>query len=81
MRSLVSVPSGGSSSVGTGVGSALLGVVKYMVLLVVSILLRNTNPRLRIDQTVRFFWLRLAPAAIVAVVLSLVGISKGLSWL
>jgi len=54
---------------------------KYVLLVALVTLVRNTNPRLRIDQTMRFFWFVLTPAAIVAMILTLVGISKGLSWL
>jgi len=54
---------------------------KYLLLVVLVTLIRNTNPRLRIDQVVRFFWFRLAPAGVVAMILALVGITKGLSWL
>ena len=36
-------------------------------------LIRNTNPRLRIDQTMRFFWFGVTPAAVVAVALALKG--------
>ena len=54
---------------------------KYLLLVALVTLIRNTNPRLRIDQTVKFFWFALTPAAILAVVLALVGISKGISWL
>jgi NADH-quinone oxidoreductase subunit H len=54
---------------------------KYVLLVALVTLIRNTNPRLRIDQTVRFFWYRLTPAAIVAVILALAGLSRGLAWL
>ena len=54
---------------------------KYVLLVVLVTLIRNTNPRLRIDQTVRFFWFFLTPTAILAMVLALVGIAKGVSWL
>ena len=54
---------------------------KYVLLVALVTLIRNTNPRLRIDQTVRFFWFVLTPTAILAVVLALVGIAKGVSWL
>jgi NADH-quinone oxidoreductase subunit H len=54
---------------------------KYVLLVALVTLIRNTNPRLRIDQTLRFFWFRLTPVAVVAVVLALVGRAKGLSWL
>ncbi|KPK84131.1 MAG: hypothetical protein AMJ81_06415 [Phycisphaerae bacterium SM23_33] len=62
----------------TGV-PAFLG--KYLLLLTLVTLIRNTNPRLRIDQAVRFFWLGLTPLAVLAAVLALVGRYKGLSWL
>jgi NADH-quinone oxidoreductase subunit H len=55
-------------------GSALLGVGKYLVLLVVAILLRNTNPRLRIEQAMRFFWGPVTGVALLAVVLALIGV-------
>ncbi len=68
-----------------GLGSSWLGMLaflgKYLLLVVLVTLIRNTNPRLRIDQTVRLFWFYLTPAAIVAVILALVGISKGIPWL
>jgi len=60
---------------------ALFFVLKYLLLVVLMVLIRNTNPRLRIDQTMRLFWYRLTPAAVVAAALTLVGISRGLRWL
>jgi len=54
---------------------------KYLLLVALVTLIRNTNPRLRIDQTVRFFWFALTPAAIVTMILAMAGISKGISWL
>ena len=54
---------------------------KYVLLVALVTLIRNTNPRLRIDQTVKFFWFGLTPVAIVAVILALTGVSKDLSWL
>jgi NADH-quinone oxidoreductase subunit H len=47
---------------------------KYVVVLVLVVLMRNTNPRLRIDQTVRLFWFGLAPVAAVALVLAWYGL-------
>jgi NADH-quinone oxidoreductase subunit H len=32
------------------------GILKYLLILVLFILIKNTNPRLRIDQALRFFW-------------------------
>ena len=53
---------------------------KYVALIVLVTLIRNTNPRLRIDQTVRFFWFRLTPVGVLAVILALCGLAKGVSW-
>ena len=48
-------------------------ILKYVVLLVIIILIKNTNPRIRIDQATRFFWGPVAIAAFLAVVLALIG--------
>jgi len=48
-------------------------VVKYILILVVIILIKNTNPRLRIDQAISFFWKLMAPLAAVGVVLAFLG--------
>lgn len=39
-----------------GKGSTLIIVLKYIALLVIAVLIRNTNPRVRIDHAMRFFW-------------------------
>jgi len=49
-------------------------VGKYVLLVALTTLIRNTNPRLRIDQALKFFWFGLTPLAIVAVVLALAGV-------
>jgi len=51
----------------------LSGVLKYAALLVVIVLIKNTNPRLRIDQALRFFWGPVSAAAFLAVILALFG--------
>jgi NADH-quinone oxidoreductase subunit H len=48
-------------------------IAKYCTILVISILIKNTNPRLRIDQALRFFWGPVLGLAVVAVILSLIG--------
>jgi len=58
---------------GQSVGSALLGLVKYLVLVVLVILIRNTNPRLRIEHAMRFFWGPVTALAILAVAIALLG--------
>lgn len=45
--------------------------VAYVVLLVLYVLIRNTNPRVRIDQAMRFFWYGLAPVGVVCLLLAL----------
>ena len=48
-------------------------VWKYAVLLVIIILMRNTNPRVRIDQAMRFFWGKMTAIALIAVLLAVMG--------
>jgi NADH-quinone oxidoreductase subunit H len=54
-------------------GSAAIGFLKYVALLVVTVLIRNTAPRLRIDQAMRFFWGPVTILALIAVILALMG--------
>jgi len=55
-------------------GFNFLSMWKYVVLLVIIILIRNTNPRVRIDQAVGFFWGKMTLFAILAVVLAIKGL-------
>jgi len=48
-------------------------ILKYVVLLVVIVLLRNTNPRVRVDQALRFFWGPMTALSLIAVILALAG--------
>ena len=45
-------------------------VAQYLAILAVMIVIKNTNPRVRIDQAVRFFWRIPTLLAVVAVVLA-----------
>lgn len=54
--------------------SILWGILKYVLLLVLIILIKNTNPRIRIDQAMKFFWGPVLGLSIIAVILSLWGI-------
>jgi len=54
---------------------------KYVLLVALVTLIRNTNPRLRIDQAMKFFWYGLAPVAAAALALALIGSSEGIAWL
>lgn len=52
----------------------LWSILKYVVLLVLVILIRNTNPRVRIDQAVKFLWGPMTIIAVIAVVLAFLGL-------
>jgi NADH-quinone oxidoreductase subunit H len=54
-------------------GFNFLSLWKYVILLVIIILIRNTNPRVRVDQAVRFFWGKMTLMAILAVLLAVKG--------
>lgn len=49
------------------------GILKYIGLVALITVIRNTNPRVRIDQAVRFFWGPMTIFAILAVVLAMAG--------
>ena len=56
-------------------GGTLLGNVwRWAVLLVLVVLIRNTNPRVRIDHAVRFFWSKVSVLSLIAVILALYGL-------
>ncbi len=52
----------------------LWGILKYVGLLALLTVIRNTNPRLRIDQALKFFWGPVTGLAALAVILALVGL-------
>lgn len=52
----------------------LYGVLKYVGLVALITVIRNTNPRVRIDHAVRFFWGPMTVIAAISVVLSLLGL-------
>jgi len=57
------------------------GIGKYVLVLVLLILIKNTNPRLRIDQAMNFFWVYCGIALVVAVILASIGSNYGINWL
>ncbi len=70
---LVTVFWGGVTGGGETLG-LIFGCLKVLLLLVIVILLRNTNPRVRIDQAVSFFWGPwVTGLAVLAVILSILG--------
>lgn len=46
---------------------------KYVIILVIIILIKNTNPRVRIDQAVKFFWGKMTLLATLAILLAILG--------
>jgi NADH-quinone oxidoreductase subunit H len=51
----------------------LTSILKYVVIVVIIVLIKNTNPRVRIDQAVRFFWGPMFVLSIIAMVLAVLG--------
>ena len=51
----------------------LIGFLVWFVLVAVTVVLRNTTPRMRIDQAVRFFWGPVSVVALLGVVLAWLG--------
>ena len=68
-----------------GFGSAPMplvwGIGKYVLILVLLILIKNTNPRMRIDQAMKFFWVYCGIALAVAIILATIGNNYGIGWL
>jgi NADH-quinone oxidoreductase subunit H len=58
-----------------------VGLGKYVLILVLLILIKNTNPRVRIDQAMRFFWVYCGLALVAAVVLASIGYWYDIRWL
>jgi NADH-quinone oxidoreductase subunit H len=54
--------------------NVLWAALEYLGILLVMTLIRNTNPRVRIDQAMRFFWTIIAPVGVVAVILAFLGL-------
>jgi len=67
--------------IGTSGWSLLAGIGKYVLVLVLVILIKNTNPRVRIDQAMRFFWFYAGATLVAAVILATLGNYYGIPWL
>ena len=59
----------------------LAGLGKYVLILVLLILIKNTNPRLRIDQAMKFFWGLCTIILIAAIILASLGNYYDIGWL
>jgi NADH-quinone oxidoreductase subunit H len=68
---MVTLLMGGFNLAGIGI---LWSVLKLVVVLLLITLIRNTNPRLRIDQAMRFFFIWMNLLAVVAIGLSLINL-------
>jgi NADH-quinone oxidoreductase subunit H len=67
---------------GTSLWKGLLaGIGKYVLILVLLILIKNTNPRVRIDQAMKFFWVYCGTTLGVAVILAIIGSYYNVNWL
>jgi NADH-quinone oxidoreductase subunit H len=56
-----------------GFSNILTGILKYLVVLVLIVLIKNTNPRLRTDQILRFSWGWLTLFGFFALILAVMG--------
>jgi NADH-quinone oxidoreductase subunit H len=52
----------------------LTSILKYVAIVVIFVLIKNTNPRVRIDQAVRFFWGPMFILSVVAMILAVLGL-------
>jgi len=48
----------------------LWSVLKYLLIVVLTIIIKNTNPRIRIDTALNFFWKYATPLVLIAIVLA-----------
>ncbi len=62
---------GGFNFIGIGI---LWSVLKYLAIIVIMIIIKNTNPRIRIDTALNFFWRYASPLAFIAVILAVLGV-------
>jgi NADH-quinone oxidoreductase subunit H len=52
----------------------LYTIVKYLIIVTIIVLIKNTNPRVKIDQAVRFFWGPVTVLAIIGMILAVAGL-------
>jgi len=57
------------------------GILKYVLVLVLVILIKNTNPRVRIDHAMKFFWVYCGLILFIAVCLATIGSAWNINWL
>jgi NADH-quinone oxidoreductase subunit H len=49
-------------------------ILKFLLIVVLIVLIKNTNPRIRIDQSLRFFWVGIGVLSVVGLVLAVYGL-------
>ena len=59
--------------IGSGAEAIIKNILQYIFILVVIVVIKNTNPRVRIDQAVNFFWGPLTILAIISVAFAYFG--------
>jgi len=62
---------GGFNLQGWGI---LWAILKYLLIVVVMVIIKNTNPRIRIDTALSFFWKYVSPLAFIGVILAVLGV-------
>jgi len=75
---LVTVFMGGFGTTGADLA---WGIGKYVLVLVLVILIKNTNPRVRIDQAMKFFWVHCSFILVIAIALAIIGNVCDINWL
>lgn len=58
----------------TSPGSCATAAAQYLGIVVMTVLIKNTNPRVRIDHAMKFFWGPVTALAAVSLVLALIGL-------
>jgi NADH-quinone oxidoreductase subunit H len=66
---------------GTTGWSVVWGIAKYLLVVVLLILIKNTNPRVRIDQAMKFFWFYCGAVMAITIILATIGNYYGIGWL
>lgn len=52
----------------------LWSMLKYLLIVVLMIIIKNTNPRIRIDTALNFFWKYATPLSFLAIILAVLGV-------
>jgi len=59
----------------------VFGWLKPIAILVLIVLMKNTNPRLRVDQALRFFWSIVLVISVIGFILAAVSRTAGIGWM